>query len=205
MSGGPTTPVLPGQPADRLPLGDLTAVKLFAHGEITARLLCGNPVAIFPSRRGQIAVLPAGAVAAYSVRGGPLAAFFIFRTGGQGAASRIPGVGRAVLLFLFTEKRSAVVRTRNFLRKLSRYGHDPSAFSDEFWSRAAGALVARARPSRHLLASLLAREGIPGGCVRGRARHDNRGSHGLAPHPELHPQSPAGGVLASARASTHQG
>ena len=61
-------PRMPGSPPRSPPV--LTAVQLLTDGEITARLLCGAPVATFPSRRVEIALLPAGQIAAYVVRSG---------------------------------------------------------------------------------------------------------------------------------------
>lgn len=142
MSSAPPPPVL-------------TGVKLLADGEITAHLLCGTPVATFPVTRGQIALLPAGQIVAYVIRSGRLTGFFIFRTGVRGGLSSVPGVGGPVRLFLASGRRAQAARTRNFLRKLSRYGHEPSFLSDDFWTRAAGAIAARVRPSRQLLHSLL--------------------------------------------------
>ena len=165
----------------------LTAVKLLADGELTAQLLCGTPVATFPATRGQIALLPAGQIAAYLVRSGRLTGFFVFRTGVRGGLSSVPGVGGPVLLFLAAGRRRETARTRNFLRRLSRYGHDPSSLSDDFWTRAAGALAARLRPTRQLLHFLLEREAARQGASVGfgdRSARDRRvRGRGGAPHP----------------------
>ncbi len=187
----------------------LTSVKLLADGELTAHLLCGTPVGTLPLSRGQIALLPAGQIAAYLVRSGRLTGFFIFRTGVPSGTSSVPGVGAPVLLFLVAGRRREAARTRNFLRKLSRYGHDPSSLSDDFWTRAAGAIGARVRPTRQLLDSLLKREaawqGAAAGSRDGRARDRRVRARGVAPHPELHAEPPAWRVLAATRASRDQG
>jgi hypothetical protein len=149
---------IPGPPCLAPQASVLTAVQLRAAGAVAARLLCGTPLSTVPSSHGDVALLPAGQIAAYLIRRGRTAGFYIFRTGASGDRSLVSGVSEPVRLFLFTGRRSAAARTRNFLRKLSRYGHDPSSLSDDFWTRAAGALVARARPTRQLLPSLLARE-----------------------------------------------
>jgi hypothetical protein len=138
--------------------GRLTAIQLRVDAELTARLLCGGPFSIVGGDEGEIALLPPGRVAAYRVARRRTTGLYVFRTAGMGGRTVIPGVSEAVLLLLSSGRRGTAIRIRNFIRKVTSYGHDPSELTDEFWTRAAGALLARRRPSAQLLSSLLARE-----------------------------------------------
>jgi hypothetical protein len=137
----------------------LTAIQLRVDGDLTARLLCGGPFSIVGGEDGEIAVLPDGRVAAYMVVRRRTTGVYVFRTAGGGDRTRVPGVSEPVRLLLSSGRRATAKRIRNFIRKLTRYGYDPSSLTDEFWTRAGGALLARRRPSEQLLSSLLAREG----------------------------------------------
>jgi hypothetical protein len=136
----------------------LTAIQLSSEGPITARLLCGGPVSIVGSERGEVALLPPGRVVAYLVGRKRTTGLYVFRTAISGELTTVPGVGAPVRLLLSSGKRANAKRTRNFIRRVTSYGYDPSELSDDFWLRAAGALLARRRPSHHLLSSLIARE-----------------------------------------------
>ena len=136
----------------------LTAIQLRIDGEITARLLCGGPFSIVAGDAGEIALLPPGRVAAYLVARRRAAGLYVFRTASGGHQTTIPGVSEPVVLLMSSSRRGLARRIRNFIRKLTRYGHDPSELTDEFWTRAGGALLARRRPSNQLLSSLLAHE-----------------------------------------------
>jgi hypothetical protein len=187
----------------------LTAVQLRAGATVAARLLWGAPLRSLSGKHGEIALLPAGEIAAYLVESGREMGFYLFRTGTYAEPTLVPGVQQPVRLFLASRRRRAATRTRNFLRKLSSYGHDPSTLSDLFWTRAAGALAARARADRQLLPYLLARE-TADDAARIRARHGGNSdgrlrADGVAPHPELHPEPPPRGVLASTRSSRWEG
>ena len=138
--------------------GRLTAIQLRIDGELTARLLCGGPFSIMDGDEGAIALLPAGRVAAYLVARRRTTGLYVFRTAVGGGWTVIPGVSDPVRLLLSSGRRGTAKRIRNFIRKVTSYGHDPSELTDEFWTRAAGALLARRRPSDQLLSSLLARE-----------------------------------------------
>ncbi|HEX3905175.1 MAG TPA: hypothetical protein VH853_20260 [Polyangia bacterium] len=136
----------------------MTAVQLRIDGELTARLLCGGPFSIVAGDVGDIALLPAGRVAAYLVARRRMAGVYVFRTASGGHLTTIPGVSQPVLLLMSGSRRGLGRRIRNFIRKLTSYGHDPSVLTDEFWTRAGGALLARRRSSDQLLSSLLAHE-----------------------------------------------
>jgi hypothetical protein len=138
--------------------GRLTAIQLWVDGELTARLLCGGPYSIVSGHEGEIALLPAGRVAAYLVARRRTTGLYVFRTAGGEGRTVVPGVSDRVCLLLSSSRRGTAKRIRNFIRKVTSYGHDPSQLTDEFWTRAAGALLARRRPSTQLLSSLLARE-----------------------------------------------
>jgi hypothetical protein len=138
--------------------GRFTAIQLRVDGDLTARLLCGGPFSIVRGEDGQIALLPAGRVAAYLVVRRRTTGLYVFRTAAGDGRTRVPGVSEPVRLLLSSGRRATAKRIRNFIRKLTRYGHDPSDLTDEFWTRAGGAVLARRRPSEHLLSSLLARE-----------------------------------------------
>jgi hypothetical protein len=141
----------------------LTAVQLRRDTTITARLVFGAPVGSHVGALGEIALLPAGQIAAYLVETTETTGFYLFRTGvrSREPLAAIPGVHPSVRLFLASPRRALVTRTRNFLRKLTSYGYDHAALSDAFWTRAAGALAARTRISRQLLPYLLQREIAP--------------------------------------------
>jgi hypothetical protein len=136
----------------------MTAIQLRVDGELTARLLCGGPFSIVVGEAGEIALLPLGRVAAYLVRRGRATGLYVFRTAIRGERTVLPGLSEPVRLLLSSGRRGTAMRIRNFIRNVTSYGYDPSELSDEFWLRAAGALMARRRPGRHLLSSLLARE-----------------------------------------------
>ena len=138
--------------------GRLTAIQLRVDGELTARLLCGGPYSTVSGDEGEIALLPPGRVAAYLVASRRTTGLYVFRTVGGGGRTVIPGVSAPVRLLLSSGRRGTAKRIRNFIRKVTSYGNDPSELTDEFWTRAAGALLARPRPSPQLLSSLLARE-----------------------------------------------
>ena len=141
-----------------VPPNHLTAIQLRVDGELTARLLCGGPFPIVAGDVGEIALLPPGRVAAYLVARRRTAAVYVFRTACRGHRTTIPGVSQPVVLLMTGGRRGLARRIRNFIRKVTRYGHDPSDLTDEFWTRAAGALLARRRPNHQVLSSLLARE-----------------------------------------------
>ena len=141
-----------------VPCGRLTAIQLRVEGELTARLLCGGPFAIVAGDQGEIAILPPGRVAAYLVARGRTTGVYVFRTEEGGGRTVVPGVSEPVRLLLSSGRRGTAKRIRNFIRKVTSYGHDPSDLTDEFWTRACGALLARRKPSAELLSSLLARE-----------------------------------------------
>jgi hypothetical protein len=136
----------------------LTAIQLRFDGELTARLLCGGPFSIVGGMEGEIALLPPGRVAAYQVARRRTICLYVFRTAAGGGRTVVPGVSKPVRLLLSSGRRGTAKRIRNFIRKVTSYGHDPSELTDEFWTRAAGALLARRRPAEQLLSSLLARE-----------------------------------------------
>jgi hypothetical protein len=188
----------------------VTAVQLRADREITASLICGAPVGTLPGSVGEIALLPPGQVAAYLVRGLHRTGFYLFRTVAEtgGPLTLVPGLHAPVRIFLSTAKRGVVTRTRNFLRKLTSYGREPSVLTDDFWTRAAGALVARARASRQLLPYLLQQEPsdqAPSRCPHRRHLHHSRlCTLCLSAHPELHPQLAARCLLASPRPANRQ-
>jgi hypothetical protein len=138
--------------------GRLTAIQLRIDGELTARLLCGGPFAIVGGDEGEIALLPPGRVAAYLVARRRTTGLYVFRTAVGPGQTVVPGVSEPVRLLLSSGRRGTARRIRNFIRKVTSYGHDLSELTDEFWTRAAGALLARRRPSDQLLSSLLARE-----------------------------------------------
>jgi hypothetical protein len=138
--------------------GRLTAIQLRVDGGLTARLLCGGPFTIVAGDDGEIAILPPGRVAAYLVVRRRTTGLYVFRTAGGGDRTALPGVSEPVRLLLSSARRGTAKRIRNFVRRLTSYGYDPSNLSDEFWLRAAGALLARRRPSHHLLSALIARE-----------------------------------------------
>jgi hypothetical protein len=141
----------------------LTAVQLRRDATLTARLVSGVPVASYSGALGEIALLPGGQIAAYLVETTKTTGFYLFRTGERSPEplTVIPGVHPSVHVFLASPRRALVTRTRNFLRKLTSNGYDHAALSDAFWTRAAGALAARARVSRQLLPYLLQREIAP--------------------------------------------
>jgi hypothetical protein len=141
-----------------VPGGRLTAIQLRVDDELTARLLCGGPFSIVGGDAGEIALLPAGRVAAYLVVRRRTTGLYVFRPATAGGRTVVPGVSEPVRLLLSSGRRGTAKRIRNFIRKMTSYGHDPSLLTDEFWTRAAGALLARRRPSDQLLSSLLARE-----------------------------------------------
>ena len=136
----------------------LTAIQLRVDGELTARLLCGGPFSIVGGDDGEIALLPVGRIAAYLVARRRTTGLYLFRTAIGGDRTLVPGVSEPVRLLLSSARRATAKRIRNFIRNVTKYGHDPSGLSDEFWTRAGGALLARRRPSQQLLSSLLARE-----------------------------------------------
>ena len=138
--------------------GRLTAIQLRVDGELTARLLCGGPFSIVGGDEGEIALLPPGRVAAYLVARRRTTGLYVFRTVVGGGRTVVPGVSEPVRLLLSSGRRGTAKRIHNFIRKVTSYGHDPSELTDEFSTRAAGALIARRRPSDQLLSSLLARE-----------------------------------------------
>lgn len=138
--------------------GGVTAIQLRVDGQLTARLLCGGPFSIVSGNEGQIALLPTGRVVAYMVARRRTTGLYVFRTAIGDGGTVVPGVSEPVRLLLSSGRRGTAKRIRNFIRKVTRYGHDPSELTDEFWTRAAGALLARRRPSDQLLSSLLARE-----------------------------------------------
>lgn len=138
--------------------GRLAAIQLRGDGELTARLLFGAPLSIVGGDDGEIALLPPGRVAAYLVARRRTTGLYVFRTAGGGGRTVVPGVSEPVRLLLSSGRRGTARRIRNFIRKVTSYGHDPSELTDEFWTRVAGALLARRRPSDQLLSSLLARE-----------------------------------------------
>lgn len=151
--------------------GHLTAIQVRDDGELTARLFSGTLSATVSAARGDIALLPAGQVVAYVVERQRTAAVYIFRIARDGELAIIPGVSEPVRLLFSSRRRGAFRRARNFIRNLTRYGYDPSDFSDDFWFRAGGAFMARGRPARQLLPYLLAREAA---CEAARLR-DCRG------------------------------
>jgi hypothetical protein len=138
----------------------LTAIQLRPDGDVAARLLYGEPASIVAGELGDIALLPPGAIAAYLVKTDSATAFYLFRTsfGGAGELAEVPGVRGPVRVFIATSRRGYATRTRYFLRRLTRYGYVPSDLSDDFWTRATGALAARGRVSPQLLPYLLQRE-----------------------------------------------
>lgn len=136
-----------------------TAIQLRAEPGLTARLLWPSPSSTVDGAAGEMALLPPGCVAAYVVVRERTAGVYLFRTASGGPRSTIPGVSGPVLLLMSGSRRGLARRIRNFIRKLTSYGHDPSQLTDEFWTRAGGALLARRRPTHQLLSSLLAREG----------------------------------------------
>jgi hypothetical protein len=138
--------------------GGLTAIQLRVDGELTARLLCGGPFSIVGGDDGEIALLPPGRVAAYLVARRRTTGLYVFRTAVGGGRTVVPGVSEPVRLLLSSGRRGTAKRIRNFIRKVTSYGHDPSELTDKFWTRAGGALLARRRPSDQLLSSLLSRE-----------------------------------------------
>ena len=159
--------------------GRLTAIQLRVDGELTAGLLCGGPFSVVGGDEGQIALLPPGRVAAYLLARRHTTGLYVFRTGAGGGPTAVPGVSEPVHLLLSSGRRGAATRIRNFLRKVTSYGLDPSELTDEFWTRAAGALLARRRPSAQLLSSLLAREATSKGdawCGEGNRYAAERGS-----------------------------
>jgi hypothetical protein len=182
----------------------LTAIQLRVDGELTARLLCGGPFSIVAGDAGEIALLPPGRVAAYLVARRGMAGVYVFRTAYGGHRTTIPGVSQPVVLLMSSNRRGLGRRIRNFIRKLTRYGHDPSALTDEFWTRAGGALLARRRPSHQLLSSLLVREasgtGAPVRGSAGRLDRDHVGAGRLSVDPELHAEPAPRRVLVEARA-----
>jgi hypothetical protein len=182
----------------------LTAVQLRIDGELTACLLCGGPFSIVAGDEGEIALLPPGRVATYLVARRRVAGVYIFRTASGGHRTTIPGVSQPVVLLMSSSRRGLGRRIRNFIRKLTRYGHDPSELTDDFWTRAGGALLARRRPTDQLLSSLLASEAAgQGAALRGRAGHlhgDHVGGGRFAVDPELHAEPPGWRVLVAARA-----
>ncbi len=139
-------------------LDHLTAIPLRGDGELTARLLFGGPFSIVGGAEGEIVLLPPGRVAAYLLARRRTAGVYVFRTASDGGRTTIPGVSQPVVLLMSGSRRGLARRIRNFIRKLTSYGYDPSQLTDEFWTRAGGALLARRRPNYHLLSSLLARE-----------------------------------------------
>ena len=141
--------------------GHVTAVQLRAEGELLARLLCGLRPSVVSGARGDVALLPEGRIAAYVVERRRTTGVYIFRTARGDALSVVPGVSKPVRLLFASLRRGAARRTRNFVRNLTSYGHDPSDLSDDFWLRAAGALIARRRPGRLVLSYLLSREAAP--------------------------------------------
>jgi hypothetical protein len=146
-----TAPLLEGAPC-------VTAIQLRVDGDLSARLLCGGPFSIVAGDDGEIALLPVGRVAVYLIARRRTTGLYVFRTAMGGDRTRVPGVSDPVRLLLSSGRRATAKRIRNFIKKLTRYGYDPSDLTDEFWTRAGGALLARRRPSEHLLSSLLARE-----------------------------------------------
>lgn len=136
----------------------LTAIQLRVDGDLTARLLCGGPLSMVGGAAGEIALLPPGRVAAYLLARRRTAGIYVFRTASSGRRTTIPGVSQPVVLLMSGSRRGLARRIRNFIRKLTSYGYDPSDLTDEFWTRAGGALLAHRRPNPHLLPSLLARE-----------------------------------------------
>lgn len=136
----------------------VTAVQLRDDGHLLALLFSGAPSVKVSAARGNIALLPAGQVAAYVVGRQRATAVYIFRTARDGELTIVPGVSEPVRLLFSSRRRGAFKRARNFIRNLTRYGHDPSDLSDDFWLRAGGAFMARRRPARQLLSYLLAGE-----------------------------------------------
>ncbi len=139
----------------------ITAIQLRTGGEITAQLLCGGPFSIINGDGSDIALLAPGRVVAYFVARGHSIGLYVFRTAGGGGRTAVPGVSEPVCLLLSSGRRGTAERVRKFIRNVTSYGHDPSELTDEFWTRAAGVLLARCRPSAQLLSSLLARESRP--------------------------------------------
>jgi hypothetical protein len=136
----------------------LTAVQLRNDGELLARIFSGAPSATGSAARGDIVLFPTGQVVAYVVERQRTIDVYVFRTGRDGELTAVPGVSEPVRLLFSSRRRGAFKRARNFIRNLTRYGHDPSDLSDDFWVRAGGAFMARRRPTRQLLSYLLARE-----------------------------------------------
>src|SRR5450631_3759284 len=121
--------------AVRAGTGRLTAIQLRVGGELTARLLCGGPFSIVGGDEGEIALLPPGRVAAYLLARRRTTGLYVFRTAGGGGRTVVPGVSEPVRLLLSSGRRGTAKRIRNFIQKLTRYGHDPSELTDEFWTR----------------------------------------------------------------------
>ncbi len=136
----------------------LTAIQLRGDGELTARLLSGGPFSSVGGVAGEIVLLPPGRVAAYLLARRRTASVYVFRTALDGRRTTIPGVSQPVALLMSGSRPGLARRIRNFFRKLTSYGYDPSQLTDEFWIRAGGALLAHRRPNQHLLSSLLVRE-----------------------------------------------
>jgi hypothetical protein len=196
MKPGPS----PAASSDRL-----TAIQLRVDGELTARLLCGEPFSSVGGAAGEIALLPSGRVTAYLLARRRTVGVYVFRTALDGRRTTIPGVSQPVVLLMSGSRRGLARRIRNFIRKLTSYGYDPSDLSDEFWTRAGGALLARRRPTPHLLSSLLAHE-VPGQGValRGRGGYFDRdriGGGRFSLDPKLHAEPASRRVLAAARAT----
>ena len=103
--------------------GRLTAIQLRVDGELTARLLCGGPFSIVGGDEGEIALLPPGRVVAYLVAHGRTTGLYVFRTAGGGGRTVIPGVSEPVCLLLSSGRRGTAKRIRNFIRKVTSYGH----------------------------------------------------------------------------------
>ncbi len=105
--------------------GRLPAIQLRVDGELTARLLCGGPFSIVGGDEGEIALLPPGRVAAYLVARRRTTGLYVFRTAGRGGRTVVPGVSEPVRLLLSSGRRGTAKRIRNFIRKVTSYGHDP--------------------------------------------------------------------------------
>jgi hypothetical protein len=181
------------------------AVQLRSDGDLLARLFSGAPSATVSAARGDIVLLPAGQLVAYVFERRRTIAVYIFRTCGDGALTFVPGVSEPVRLLFSSRRRGAFKRARNFILNLTKYGHDPSDLSDDFWVRAGAAFTARRRPARQLLSYLLARE-TAGEAARLRDRRVDPGDlrqrgRRVPSHTQLHPQHSARSVLVAAGTS----
>src|SRR4051812_5033285 len=102
---------------------DMTAVWIRGEGDPTARLLCGAPMSTAAKPGGEIAFLPSGQVVAYLMQWRRTSALYVFRTGVRRGATVVPGVGPPVHLMMSSHKRTIARRARNFLERLTSYGH----------------------------------------------------------------------------------